>query len=125
MNEDYPPAQSGRSLNRTQRFEKKIYAVQHAAAQLPGEEFYAEILGTIQSPNWTAVADGLFFEAIVDTIQARLHELAELHKRLKHVVTPDDPGSSPAFPFSSLSGKDVLRSAVPPAESIFPLYAAG
>jgi hypothetical protein len=120
-----PPAQSSRSLNRAQRFEKKLYAVQHAAAQLPGEEFYAEILGTIQSPDWNAVADGLFFEAIVDTIQARLNELAELHKRLKHIAIPDDPGSSPSFSFSALSGKDVLRSAAPPAESAAPLFAAG
>jgi len=121
-----PPAGSGKSLNRAQRFEKKIYAVQHAAAQLPGEEFYAEILGTIQSPDWTAVADGLFFEAIVDTIQARLHELADLHKRLKDVAKPDAPTAhTPAFSFSSLSGKDALRSAAQQAESTTPLFAAG
>lgn len=120
-----PPAESGRSLNRTQRFEKKIYAVQHAAAQLPGEEFYAEILGTIQNPNWSAVADGLFFEAIVDTIHARLHELAELHKRLKDVAKPDEPTPSAGFSLSALIGKDARRSAVPPAGSATPQFAAG
>jgi hypothetical protein len=110
-----PPADSCKSLNRTQRFEKKIYAVQHAAAQLPGEEFYTEILGTIQRPEWSAVADGLFFEAIVDTIQARLHELADLHKRLKHAAKPDEPSPAPAFSFSPLNGRDALQSAVPQA----------
>jgi len=74
------------SLSRMQRFEKKIQAVKYAAAQLPGEDYYSEILGTIQRPEWTNVAEGLFFEALVDTIHARLHELAELHKRLKNVA---------------------------------------
>ncbi|MGA2351441.1 MAG: hypothetical protein ABSF70_13480 [Terracidiphilus sp.] len=77
------PSKSTESAARIERYEEKIREVQRAMTKLPGDNYYNDLLGIIHRPGWTSVAEGLFFEALVDTIHARSLELAELHKRLK------------------------------------------
>jgi hypothetical protein len=71
------------AADHVQRFEKKIHEMKQAIARLPGEDYYAEILGIIRRPGWKTVAEGLFFEAVVDTILARTRDLEQLHHRLR------------------------------------------
>jgi|GEM_PF-2054563 len=65
------------------RYEKKLLDAQQAIAHLPGDDFYTGLLGIIHRPGWTTIAEGLFFEALVDNIQAHTQHLAELHTRLR------------------------------------------
>lgn len=81
------------STNRIQKFAKKIHTVKKAIADLPGEEYYAEVLAMIERPEWKAAGEGIFFEALVDTIQHRLDELAELHKRLRFIAEASEEAS--------------------------------
>jgi hypothetical protein len=76
-------AKSADSVGYVARYETKILAAQRAIAELPGDDWYADLLEIIHRPGWTSIAEGLFFEALVDTINARAEELLDLHKRLK------------------------------------------
>lgn len=76
-------AKSANSTTHIARYEKKILEAQQAVSQLPGDDYYGNLLGVIHRPGWTTIAEGLFFEALVDTIHARARELADLHIRLK------------------------------------------
>ena len=71
------------STDHVQRFEKKLHAVRHAVAALPGEQYHTELLGIIHRPGWTTIAEGLFFEALVDSMLAHTQHLAQLHQQLK------------------------------------------
>ncbi|MGA2886460.1 MAG: hypothetical protein ABSE51_00295 [Terracidiphilus sp.] len=76
-------AKSADSASYIARFETKIIAAQSAIAQLPGDDWYADLLAIINRPGWTSIAEGLFFEALIDTINDRAEELLDLHERLK------------------------------------------
>jgi hypothetical protein len=76
------PVKHDLSTDHIARYEKKIHDVRSAVAQLPQEDYYTNLLGIIHRPGWTSVAEGLYFEALVDTIHAHTLQLAELHKRL-------------------------------------------
>jgi hypothetical protein len=71
------------STDHVQRFEKKLHAVKQAVAGLPGDQYHTELLGIIHRPGWTTIAEGLFFETIVDSMLTHTQHLAQLHEKLK------------------------------------------
>jgi hypothetical protein len=71
------------SAGHIQRFEKKLNDVKQAVASLPGEEYHSDLLGIIHRPGWTTIAEGIFFEALVDSMLAQTQHLAQLHQKLK------------------------------------------
>jgi hypothetical protein len=71
------------STDHIQRFEKKLRSVKQAVASLPGEQYHTDLLGIIHRPGWTTIAEGLFFEALVDSMLLQTQQLAQLHESLK------------------------------------------
>ena len=73
-----PHAEAGH----VQRFEKKVNAVKQAVDDLPGDEYFKTLLGIIHRPGWTTIAEGLFFETVMDSMLAQTQQLNQLHKQL-------------------------------------------
>jgi len=73
-----PHAEAGH----VQRFEKKVNAVQQAVKQLPNDDYFNTLLGIIHRPGWTTIAEGLFFETMVDSILVQTQQLNQMHKQL-------------------------------------------
>jgi hypothetical protein len=71
------------SADQVQRFERKLREVKQAVASLPGEEYHAELLNIVRSAGWTTLAEGIFFEALAESILAHTRDLAQLHQRLR------------------------------------------
>jgi len=65
-----------------QQLEQKIAAARQSIADLPGEDFYSQLLVIIHRPGWTSKAEGLFFEAAVDSIATHAKHLATAHRQL-------------------------------------------
>jgi hypothetical protein len=74
-----------RSLDQVQRFERKLREVKQAVASLPGNEYHAELLNLVRRAGWTTTAEGIFFDALTDSILAQTRDLQQLHQRLKAV----------------------------------------
>lgn len=68
---------------RVQRFERKLREVKLAIANLPGDEYHDELIKIVRRGAWTTHAEGIFFEAVVESILAHTRDLAQLHQRLK------------------------------------------
>ena len=66
-----------------QRFERKLREVKQAIANLPGEEYHEELLKIVRRAGWTTLAEGIFFDALVESMLAHTRDLAQLHQRLK------------------------------------------
>jgi hypothetical protein len=71
------------SADQVQRFERKLREVKQAVANLPGEQYHEELLKIVRRAGWTTLAEGIFFEAMVESILAHTRELVQLHQRLK------------------------------------------
>ena len=71
------------STDQAQRFERRLREVKEALANLPGDEYYAELLGIVRRVGWTTLAEGIFFDASIDSILAHTRDLNQLHQRLK------------------------------------------
>ena len=71
------------SADQVQRFERKLREVKQAVASLPGNEYHAELLNLVRRAGWTTTAEGIFFEALTDSILAQTRDLQQLHQRLK------------------------------------------
>jgi hypothetical protein len=71
------------SADQVQRFERKLREVQQAVASLPGNEYHAELLNLVRRAGWTTTAEGIFFEALTDSILAQTRDLQQLHQKLK------------------------------------------
>jgi hypothetical protein len=71
------------SPEQVRRFERKIREVQQAMAALPGPEFYAELLLSVRRAGWTTLAEGIFFDAVADSMLSHARDLAQLQQRLK------------------------------------------
>jgi len=71
------------SNGHVQRLEKKLSAIKQAVASLPGDDFHSELFIIIHRPGWTSIAEGLFFEALADSILAQTQHVAQLHQQLK------------------------------------------
>ena len=69
--------------DQVQRFERKLREAKQAMATLPGEEYYAELTRVVRRAGWTTLAEGIFFEAITESILAHTRDLQQLHVRLK------------------------------------------
>ena len=69
--------------DQVQRFERKLREVKQAMASLPGEEYHAELLKVVRRAGWTTLAEGIFFEALIESILAHTRDLQQLHARLK------------------------------------------
>ncbi len=65
-----------------QRLERKITATRQSFAGLPDEDFYDQLWFIIHHPGWTTLAEGLFFEAALDSIATQAQLLAQAHKQL-------------------------------------------
>jgi hypothetical protein len=66
-----------------QRFERKLREVKQAVANLPGDEYHAELIKVVHRAGWTTLAEGIFFEALIESILAHTRDLAQLHQRLR------------------------------------------
>ena len=71
------------SADQVQRFERKLREVKQAVASLPGNEYHAELLNLVRRAGWTTTAEGIFFEALTDSILAQTRDLQQLHQKLK------------------------------------------
>jgi hypothetical protein len=70
------------SAAHVERFTKKLHSVRKAAADLPGDDFYNNLINIIHRPGWTTPAEVLFFESVVDSIVAQTQHLAQLQQQL-------------------------------------------
>jgi hypothetical protein len=57
--------------------------VKQAVGGLPGNEYHAELLNLVRRAGWTTTAEGIFFDALTDSILAQTRDLHQLHQRLK------------------------------------------
>ena len=71
------------SADQVQRFERKLREVKQAVAGLPGNEYHAELLNLVRRAGWTTTAEGIFFEALTDSILTQTRDLQQLHQKLK------------------------------------------
>jgi hypothetical protein len=71
------------SPDQLQRFERKLREVKQAVAKLPGDEYHEQLLKIVRRAGWTTLAEGIFFEAMVESMLAHTRDLAQLHERLK------------------------------------------
>ena len=71
------------SVDQVQRFERKLREVKQAVASLPGNEYHNELLNIVRRAGWTTNAEGIFFDALTDSILAQTRDLQQLHQRLK------------------------------------------
>ena len=71
------------SADQVQRFERKLREVKQAIAKLPGDEYHEELLKIVGRAGWTTLAEGIFFEALVESMLAHTRDLTQLHQRLK------------------------------------------
>ena len=71
------------SVDQVQRFERKLREVKQAVASLPGNEYHTEPLNLVRRAGWTTNAEGIFFDALTDSILAHTRDLQQLHQRLK------------------------------------------
>ena len=71
------------STEQVQRFERRLREVKEAIANLPGDEEHYELLQIVRRVGWTTLAEGIFFDAIVESILAHPRDLRHLHDRLK------------------------------------------
>jgi hypothetical protein len=71
------------SADQVQRFERKLREVKQAVASLPGNEYHAELLNLVRRAGWTTTAEGIFFEALTESILAQTRDLQQLHQKLK------------------------------------------
>jgi hypothetical protein len=71
------------SVDQVQRFERRLREVKQAVASLPGNEYHNELLNLVRRAGWTTNAEGIFFDALTDSILAQTRDLQQLHQRLK------------------------------------------
>jgi hypothetical protein len=71
------------SADHVQRFERKLREVKQAIANLPGDEYHEELLKIVRRAGWTTLAEGIFFDALVESMLAHTRDLTQLHQRLK------------------------------------------
>ena len=71
------------SADQVRRFERKLHEVRQAIASLPGNEYHAELLNLVRRAGWTTNAEGIFFDALTDSILAQTRDLQQLHQKLK------------------------------------------
>ena len=71
------------SADQVQRFERRLREVKQAVAGLPGEEYHEELIKIVRRAGWTTLAEGIFFEALIESILAHTRDLTQLHQKLK------------------------------------------
>ena len=71
------------SPEQVRRFERKLREVQQAVAVLPGNQYYDDLMQSIRRAGWTTLAEGIFFDALADSMLANARDLAQLHQRLR------------------------------------------
>jgi len=71
------------STDQLQRFERKLREVKQAIDNLPGDEYHEELLKIVRRAGWTTLAEGIFFEALVESMLTHTRDLTQLHQRLK------------------------------------------
>ena len=69
--------------DQVQRFERKLREVKQAIDNLPGDEYHEELLKIVRRAGWTTLAEGIFFEALVESMLTHTRDLTQLHQRLK------------------------------------------
>jgi hypothetical protein len=71
------------SADQVPRFERKLREVKQAVDGLPGEQYYEDLLKIVRRAGWTTLAEGIFFEAMVESMLAHTRDLAQLQQKLK------------------------------------------
>jgi hypothetical protein len=69
--------------DQVQRFERRLREVKQAIAGLPGEQYHEELIKIVRRAGWTTLAEGIFFEALIESILAHTRDLQQLHQKLK------------------------------------------
>lgn len=64
------------------RYEGKLAIARDALVTLPGDDYYDQLWQIIHRPGWTTIAEGLYFEALVDSITTHAQTLNQLHQQL-------------------------------------------
>ncbi len=78
-----PKSKPEASADQVQRFERRLREVKQAVAGLPSEEYYTELMKIVRRAGWTTLAEGIFFEATIESILAHTRDLTQLHQKLK------------------------------------------
>ena len=99
------------SADHVQRFERKLREVKQAIANLPGDEYHEELLKVVRRAGWTTLAEGIFFDALVESMLAHTRDLTQLHQRLKAAFEHDR--TLFLEPWSSYEGRERLAPAPP------------
>ena len=76
-------SKSEASPDQVRRFERKLREVQEAMAKLPSGADHEGLIKTVRRAGWTTQAEGIFFDALVESMLAHARDLAQLHQRLK------------------------------------------
>ena len=71
------------SADQVQRFERRLREVKQAIAGLPGEEYHAELTNIVRRAGWTTQAEGIFFEAVVESMLAHTRDLTSFIRSLR------------------------------------------
>jgi outer membrane protein TolC len=71
------------SADQVQRFERRLREVKQAMANLPGEQYHEDLLKVVRRAGWTTLAEGIFFDALTESILAHTRDLQQLHQKLK------------------------------------------
>jgi hypothetical protein len=69
--------------DQVQRFERRLREVKQAIAALPGEEYHVELMKVVRRAGWTTLAEGIFFDALIESMLAKTRDLQQMHTRLK------------------------------------------
>ncbi|MBB5055962.1 3-methyladenine DNA glycosylase/8-oxoguanine DNA glycosylase [Granulicella aggregans] len=75
-------ATHGVAAEHIKRFDKKVTDMRRAVAALPADDSFETLLKFIHQPGWTTIAEGIFFEGLVDSITHQSQQLANLHSQL-------------------------------------------
>ena len=65
-----------------QHLERKITNMRENSVQLPGREFYDELLTIIHKPGWTTLPESMFVATALESIQAHTQLLVAAHQQL-------------------------------------------
>jgi len=76
------PTRPHHTADHIRQFERKIIAAKQIYSNLPREDFYDQLFVIIHRPGWTTIAEGLFFEAALESLMTQSQHLAQLHHQI-------------------------------------------
>ena len=65
-----------------QQIEQKLSAVKTNLKSVAQDDVYDQLLVIVHRPGWTTLAESVFFETVVDSIDAHVRSISKLQKDL-------------------------------------------